>query len=112
MVTFTNNALLSYTYPGNPDPTETQSNDVTTTLLDARSLTVQKTATPGTYRLGETVTCLVLLTNTGSQPLTTLILADTEIWGRILAKHRRRLAACFVCQQYLHQPRIEGQTMP
>lgn len=76
MDTFTNNATLSYTFDGSAGTLTAQSNDVTTTLLNCYGCAIEKYAAPETYRLGEPVTFLVLLTNTGSKPLCGLCFVD------------------------------------
>lgn len=76
MDTFTNSATLSYTYDGSAGTRTAQSNDVTTTRLNCYGCEIEKIAVPETYRLGEPVTYLVLLTNTGSRPLEALCFVD------------------------------------
>ena len=82
MATFTNNATLSYNYAGG-DTQQTQSNDVITTMQDVFGLTVTKTAAPTTYRLGQNVAYLVQVTNTGSQPLSSVELRDDLAEGQL-----------------------------
>ena len=68
MATFTNRATLTF------NGGSTNSNTVTGELLEVLSAT--KTALSGTYRVGDQVTYVVTLVNTGSAPLTNLTVTD------------------------------------
>lgn len=68
MASFTNMATLSY------NGSQINSNVVTGELRDA--LTITKTAVPGGYRPGGTVTYVITLVNTGAAALTGLTLTD------------------------------------
>lgn len=75
MAVYSNTAALSYSYEGS-GTLRTQSNTVDTTMTDVYRLTAAKYALPGTYRAGEPVTYLVLVTNAGSEALTGITVAD------------------------------------
>ena len=68
MAAFTNQATLSY------NGTAIRSNTVTGELLEVLGIT--KTAVPGVYAPGETITYLITLKNTGAVPLTGLTVTD------------------------------------
>lgn len=68
MAAFTNQATLLY------NGTAIRSNTVTGELLEVLGIT--KTAVPGVYAPGETITYLITLKNTGAVPLTGLTVTD------------------------------------
>ena len=71
MAAFTNQATLSY------NGTAIRSNTVTGELLEVLGIT--KTAVPGVYAPGETITYLITLKNTGAVPLTGLTVTDERL---------------------------------
>ncbi len=68
MATFTNQATLSY------NDTTTRSNIVTGELVEV--LTATKTATPATYGVGDRVTYIVSIQNTGNTAVTGVSISD------------------------------------
>lgn len=75
MATYTNNASLSYSYEGG-SLQQTTSNDVVTSMQDVYSMTLTKTASPASYRVGENLAYILQLKNTGSLPLNAVLLTD------------------------------------
>ncbi len=75
MATILNNSA-TLTYNSGANTGSAASNVVSTSLLDSYSLTAQKFTANDSWRPGENITYLVTVTNTGTQPLSTVTVTD------------------------------------